>query len=224
MNTLVRRNGWLRMTLAIVIASLLIISVYAALAATSAAGVADYPDREGRGTPPKAVASTVTYTHFLPIVFRNGCPGLSRPRLEGMANFSGVVSILAPQHCTTGFLAETPIAVNGTYTNTPNNTFVWVLVYASNQLYYPQSPNACTGEVAYQAAGQWQVPIYLGESGGSPEQFEVVVILADPAASQFLSDHLKEGCLNGYYEGIPAADLEQMNITEKRYVSVQTVD
>lgn len=72
--------------------------------------------------------------------------------------------------------------------------------------------------------GNWQVPIYLGEQGGDPEWFDIVVILTDQAASQFLSDWVQQGCQAGEYSGIPAAQLEQMNITEKSYTTVQTQD
>ena len=76
----------------------------------------------------------------------------------------------------------------------------------------------------YQGDGNWNVPAYLGLRGGPPEWFDIVVVLADPEASQFLSDTVQRGCQIGSYLGIQAAQLNQMAITEKGYITVQTVD
>jgi hypothetical protein len=170
------------------------------------------------------VSATLPHTIFLPIVLKP-CPCQStRPPLHGTVNFAGEVEILTPPDCTTGIRAETRILVPGTYTGTLPSVTLWVLAYAPNDLYYPQSPNACEGEPPYQEGGDWQVPVYLGEKGGDPECFDIVVILTDQEASQFLSDWVQQGCQAGQYEGILAATLNKKAITEKSYITVQTRD
>jgi hypothetical protein len=101
---------------------------------------------------------------------------------------------------------------------------MWVLVYPPNMVYFPQSPNACDGAKMDWGLGKWQVPVYLGTKGGEPEQYDIVVVLVDQETSQFFSDWLREGCQVGGYLGIPASQLEQVNITEKDHITVQTRD
>jgi hypothetical protein len=151
------------------------------------------------------------------------CPSL-RPRLKGAADFAGRVEITTPSNCTTDLRTETRITVAGTYEGVSDDVDIWVLAYPPNMIYYIQSPNACEGAKMAQGGGKWQVPVYLGEQGGDPEWFDIVVVLADQEASQFFSDWVKRCCQNKRYEGIPAAQLEQMNITEKGFITVQTLD
>jgi hypothetical protein len=151
------------------------------------------------------------------------CPSF-RPPLRGAADFAGEVEIITPSNCTTGLPTENPIPVAGTYEGIPNSVDIWMLVYPPNMVYYIQSPSACDGAKMAQAGGNWQVPVYLGAKGGGPEWFDIVVVLADQEASQFFSSSVKQMCQSRRYYGIPAAQLEQMNITEKNYITVQTLD
>jgi len=153
-------------------------------------------------------------------------PGCSsaRPPLEGAVDFAGRVEITTPSGGTTGLPAESPILVAGTYEGISGGVDIWVLVYPPNMVYYIQSPSACDGAKTAQAGGNWQVPVYLGGRGGPPECFDIVVVLADQEASQFFSDKVEQMCQSRQFYGIPAAQLEQMNITEKSYITVQTQD
>jgi hypothetical protein len=153
------------------------------------------------------------------------CPSF-RPRLRGAANFTGTVEIKTPANCTTGLPAETMVIVAGTYEGIPSGVDIWVLAYPPNMVYYPQSPNASVGEKMKWGDGRWQVQAYLGEKGGLPEWFDIVVILADQKTSQFLSNWVRDGYARNWqnYVGIPATTLEPMNITEKGYITVQTKD
>jgi hypothetical protein len=147
-----------------------------------------------------------------------------RPPLKGAADFAGDVEIQTPADCTTGLPSESPIPVAGTYEGIPGDVDIWVLVYPPNMVYYIQSPSACDGAKMAQTGGNWQVPVYLGAKGGDPEWFDIVVVLADQEASQFFSSSVKQMCQSRQYYGISAAQLEQMNITEKNYITVQTLD
>ena len=68
------------------------------------------------------------------------------------------------------------------------------------------------------------MPLYLGKTGGPPEWFDIVVILTDQEASQWLGGWLVEGYQRGEYEGISADLLNLMAITEKGFIVVQTAD
>jgi hypothetical protein len=219
-----KRTGWRGIALSLASACLLGILVHVTLAGLSTAAADNLPSR-GNGDPVSTLLSdTDEYTTYLPFVSRP-CPYQStRPSLQGTANFPGEVEILTPPNCATGVPAESRLDATGTYTGTPANVILWVLAYSPEDLYYPQSPDACAGKPPTQVGGYWQVPLYLGEVGGPPEWFDIVVILTDQAASQWLGEWLTAGCPNGEYEGISADLLNLMAITEKRYIVVQTAD
>ncbi len=211
-----------RITASLALALALSFVAYVGLLELPAAAISESSNWYGH--PPPLADNTYTYTTFLPIVYKM-CPYQSiRPPLQGTANFAGEVKILTPWDCTTGIPAETPVLATGTYSGTPASVTLWVLAYVPNSSYYPQSPDACQGVPPYQDGGNWQVPVYLGRKGGTPEWFDIVVILTDQAASQFLSNHVRRGCLSGRYVGIPAVQLNQMAIIEKSHITVQTLD
>jgi hypothetical protein len=147
-----------------------------------------------------------------------------RPQLKGTANLPWEIVIEIPNNCTTGLPAESAIMVAGTYEGIPDDVDIWVLVYAPNRKYYPQSSDACQAKKVLREDGEWLVPVYLGAESGIPEWFDVVVVLADQEASLFLSNWLQLGCQSGEYLGIPTDQLEKMNITEKGHITVQTQD
>jgi len=215
------RNAWRGIALSLGLACLLGILVYVTLTGLSTATADERSDRAS--LPPTLLNGTETYTTFLPVVLVN-VYWSARPPLQGTANFPGEVEILTPLNCTTGIPAESQVSATGTYSGKPDNATLWALVHAPCFLYYPQSSNARAGEPPDQEGGNWNVDVYLGEKGGGPEWFDIVVVLADEDTSAFLSDWLKEGYRKGRYPGIPAALLESMTITEKSYISVQTKD
>jgi hypothetical protein len=218
-----KRNAWRGIALSLGLACLLGILVYVTLTGLSTATAdegSDWPS-----LPPTLLNDTDTYTTFLPATFKHWCTYHStRPPLQGTANFPGEVEILTPPNWTTGIPAESRVSATGTYSGTPVTATLWILAYSPEGLYYPQSPDACDGEPPTQVGGHWQVPLYLGKTGGPPEWFDIVAILTDHVASQFLGEWLREGCAEGEYEGISAELLGPMAITEKAYISVQTAD
>jgi hypothetical protein len=218
------QKAWRGVALSVALAGLCSMLVYVALTGLSTAAANDFPRRGNGNPPPTLLDVTEAYTSYLPIVLRM-CPYQStRPPLQGTASFAGEAEILTPPHCTTGLPAEEYVPATGTYTGKPTNVTLWVLACTPDLLYYPQSPDACEGKPPDQTGRYWQVPLYLGEKGGEPEWFDVVVILTDQEASQFLSDWVREGCQDGEYRGISADLLNLMAITEEAFISVQTVD
>jgi hypothetical protein len=215
------RNAWRGIALSLGLACLLGVLVYVTLTGLSTATAdqgSDWPS-----LPPTLLNGADTYTTFLPVVLRNVCYS-TRPPLKDTGHFAGEAEILTPADCTTGIPAESHLMAMGTYSGTPGSAILWVLAYAPNQYYYPQSPNACEREPPHQEGGTWQVPLYLGKKGGEPEWFDIVVILTDQAGSDFLGEWVRAGCLRREYDGLLAAQLEQYAVTEKGHISVQTAD
>ena len=163
-----------------------------------------------------------TYTVVMPLMPKHCFYESPRPRLVGSALLPGQVTFRNPPHCTTGWPSGTMIPANGDYSNIEIYTLC-ILAYGADSLYYPQSPNACVGAPPNQESGAWNVPLYLGIPGGSPEWFDLVAIVADVTASQFISNWLENGC-EDEYTGIPAIMFASYNITEKAAISVQTID
>jgi len=150
----------------------------------------------------------------------------SRSPLKGAMDFAGEVAINGPKDCAIGLSADGHIIVTGTYEGIPDNVDIWLLLYAPHALYYPQSPAACQGAKMSRADGKWQVPIFFGTKDGEPDQFDIVIVLADQMSSQSFIDWGLDGCIKNWqgHPGFSAHELEEMNITEKAYITVQTAD
>lgn len=150
----------------------------------------------------------------------------SRSPLKGAIDFTGEVAIKGLKDCAIGLSADGHITVTGTYEGILDNVDIWLLLYAPHALYYPQSPDACSGVKMSRAGGKWQVPIFFGTKDGEPDWFDIVVVLTDQVSSQSLIDWGLDGCEKDWlgYPGFSAHELEKMNITEKAYITVQTAD
>jgi hypothetical protein len=146
-----------------------------------------------------------------------------RPQIKGATDFAGDVEIVTPEDCTTNLEVETRVIVAGTYDGIPEDVDMWVLVYPPSMVYYPQSPRLCEGAKMDWGNGKWTVPVELGEKGGEPEWHDIVVVLVDQETSQFFSDWGREGCQSEEgFLGIVGSQFEEMNITEKAHITVQT--
>lgn len=166
------------------------------------------------------IPSFISTTSSNPNVNGN-CPPASHPILVG-PSYGGSVIINTPENCSSGIAPQTPIFTSGIYSNIPEGTTIWVLIYAPDGLYYPQSPNSCAGAPPpNQAEGSWNVDSYFGLTGDQPKQYDVVVVLADQAASDFLSNRLASSCPNNF-RGIDPSILSSLNITEKVFITIQT--
>lgn len=175
------------------------------------------------------VPATLTPTNALTQAPPTATPvcQVNRSQLPNTGGFGGTVAINAPGQCTTGIEAESAVNMAGIYSGISQDAKIWVLAFPPNELYYPQSPNACAGEPPSFGDGSWQVTIFLGAKEGAgtpspPEWFDVVVIQTDEATSQFLSSHVQAGCQAGSYTGLTVSDLSQWSITEMDFITVQT--
>ena len=166
------------------------------------------------GATPSTKVPTVTLTSISP-----ECASV-RPRLYG-DGFAGTITINSLANCSTNILPEAPIPLAGTYSNIPPDTVIWILAYAPDGFYYPQSPNPCgKAPPPNQRDGIWDVDIYLGKTSNKQESFDIVVVLADQFASDYLSSWLVNTCPT--FGGIDPATLAVMNITEKAFITVWT--
>ena len=136
-----------------------------------------------------------------------------------------MADIYSPVPCATGLVPESAIFSNGVYSNIPDGSYVWELVYAPDHLYYPQSPNACGGGAPPIQdggnSGNWSVNTYLGSAADTePKWYDIIVAVADQAASDQLSSWLVNHCPN--FPGIGYETISQWNITEKVSITIRT--
>lgn len=97
---------------------------------------------------------------------------------------------------------------------------IWVLVYPTNARWYPQSINACGGVHTLVVGEAWQTTGTFGsEDGNIDEPFDLVVVMADDAASRLLDGMQKAWCEADDYPGLLTIELPQ-GIEEKDRVRV----
>ena len=89
------------------------------------------------------------------------------------------------------------------------DSHVWVLVYAVNGRWYPQSMNACAGVPAAMENGAWQVQAGFGGTANVGEPFDVVLVLADAGAHQFFDQTLRGWCRAQHFPGLLTLELPQ---------------
>jgi hypothetical protein len=167
----------------------------------------DYPGFEQlpQGvTPTHTIAVTRTAERWGP------APPVSNAQLPGQ------VALASPLD---GAAVPQTTIVSGTYSLDVVND-IWVLVYATNGRWYPQSSNACAGEPARKADGTWQVDASFGGPLNAGEPFDIVAVLADTQASAFFRDTQRQWCQNQAYPGLLTIDLPQ-GIEEKSRIRVE---
>jgi len=96
---------------------------------------------------------------------------------------------------------------------------IWVLVYAPNGRWYPQSVEPCSCIHVQKAGRMWEVPAYFGGDDNIGEAFDIVAVLANDTASEFFNTTQKEWCNKGDYPGFLTAELPP-GIDEKDRASV----
>ena len=96
---------------------------------------------------------------------------------------------------------------------------LWVLVYAPNGRWYPQSVDPCNGDHVRKYGWMWEVPGYFGGDGNIGEAFDVVAVLADETASEFFDAKQREWCNAGDFTGFLTIELPP-GVDEKDRVRV----
>jgi len=101
---------------------------------------------------------------------------------------------------------------------------IWILIYAPNGRWYPQSDNPLHGENVKQVDKKWQVSaVFGGRDANYGDSFSVVAVLANDTASKNLRDKLKEWAEAGHYPGLLTIELPE-GIDEKDRVRVYRKD
>jgi hypothetical protein len=137
-------------------------------------------------------------------------PQISNSDLPGSALITSPVS---------GTQVAQSTRVRGTYSS-DTLADIWVLVYATNGRWYPQSRDACRGRPALKANGQWETPTVFGDKDKNVgEPFDTIAVLADAQASKSFSEMLQEWCQMKKYPGLITIELPQ-GIAEKDRVRV----
>ncbi len=99
------------------------------------------------------------------------------------------------------------LVLRGTFTDDVTNN-IWVLVYAPNGLWYPQSTDACKGQhTEMGSGGQWSVRATFGGDKDVGQPYYIAVVLADAQASTFFDQRQRSWCANKLYPGLLTLDL-----------------
>jgi hypothetical protein len=121
------------------------------------------------------------------------------------ATIPGNITINFPLQGATNVQSRQNIQVSGTHTGLPAGKYLWVFIYSPiaglHGRYYPQTrdarqnwqPEPTTGQ-----DGNWSVNVSFGAPN---ECYELIVILAEPAASKSIADQLKTWDDFDYYAG-----------------------
>lgn len=109
--------------------------------------------------------------------------------------------------------------IMGTYSAELENPF-WVFVapHAVAKI-WPQSPDACEGESVYTQQGLWEVRAGIGGPDSTGEFFDILIVIADEAASTEISQTLEQWCRVNSYPGLdelPAGAELYKTITVRR--------
>lgn len=145
-----------------------------------------------------------------------------RPPFEDTGKFAVTGSIEEPKDGATGVGTASSVTIGGSYAGKTADATLWLLTYAPNNLYYPQSSNPKSGEAMPQTGGRWVVSAWMGAKGGDPECFDLVLIATDAELSQYLGEYLQKGQASGDFPGISPMLLQGHKITELAHATVQT--
>lgn len=116
-----------------------------------------------------------------------------RPRILGPAINDLEVKITSPEDCSLNLPAGKHIPVEGTYSGNLAGREIWVLAYASDHEYYPQSSDPCKMLPAEASGGHWTTTLF----DLTAEQIDIVVTVTDDdsEASQYFKEWVKQaGC------------------------------
>jgi hypothetical protein len=144
------------------------------------------------------------------------CAPFRRPAIAP-AQLEGSATITAPTQCSDN---DYITVVRGTYENVPDGNDIWVMVYPNALRYYPQSDDAAVPLKVEKKDGKWSIQIYLGTPTSGREVFDVVVVLADPAASKVIADTIKQWVQDNRFPGL-APDQLPAGIRELQAITIQ---
>lgn len=155
-------------------------------------------------------------TEYPPITVRRG-PGDSEPHLDSSnIELPGQVVL---EGIADGDIVPQSFAVSGTYSAEVTD-HIWVIVYAPDGRYYPQSKNACEGISTIQSNGFWESGINLGGAGDANKPFDIIVALVNEDVHTIFERRQEEGCRTGSFPGYLFIELPH-GIDEKASVSVR---
>lgn len=192
------------------------------LTATPTSTVSSTPTMTATPTSTGTATSTPTVTDT-PGPAPSWCRSF-RPPLSDSGH-PGHFEILTPGNCASDLGHRLPIGgtYNGISEEEEQELEVWVLVYAPNNWYYPQSSDQCAGKPADFGGGLWNELVNLAEKG-VPESgtFDIVVVVTTKGsqASIRFAEYLTSGCSSGIWKGIVDCDMPT-DLTEKASITVR---
>ena len=133
---------------------------------------------------------------------------ISNVELPGQVTLEGINS---------GDISPQRLTVGGVYADVTDH--IWVLVYAPDGHYYPQSTNACAGISTSRHDDLWEGGISLGGDSDGGKPFDIIVVLANEDAHAIFEERQQKGCATGEYPGHLFIELPR-GIDQKASVSV----
>jgi hypothetical protein len=163
------------------------------------------------------------------------CTSSRSERLES-ADIPGEVTIDTLPLGTIDLPSGEPVQVGGTYSGIPEGKYLWVFIYSWNAglhgRYYPQTRNSEEGwqpEPTNAEGGRWTLNINFGAPSLC---YEIIVMVAEPAASREIAEQLERWAAAGDYTGYeldgpafaepPDPPGFPSGLVEKVYIEVKT--
>jgi PKD repeat protein len=154
---------------------------------------------------PEGVAETDRVRVILSSEKWNSSPHITNAHLPGQVNITQLVSLDGIENITAtadGDLVVSSMKVYGNCTPDVKDQ-IWILLYASNGRWYPQSNNDVPEDRhvinVNRAGSEWYSPASFG--GSANDSFDVVVILANTTADQFFNEKQRIWSKNTNKEG-----------------------
>lgn len=134
-------------------------------------------------------------------------------------NLTGTIT--SPKHCETGLLASrySPITVEGSMGQIPNNAQAWLFVYGPDGKYYPQCNTNPITKANCTVSSEWSMRTYLGREC---KPYFLVLVSTNKDGTNFLLDTMDLWERSGSYTGLRSAELKPYEIQELYSVQVET--
>jgi hypothetical protein len=173
-----------------------------------------------------AKANTVTPTLTLaPTLTPIPCAFHSKPTTRQPFPPSGLIgSIKSPVHCEMGIISsrQSPITTEGVAEQIPNDTYLWLFVFAPDGKYYPQCNNIPATKAECTVNGEWSMRTYLGYSSNECKPYYLVLVTTNNDVTSFLLTTMNTWESRKSYPGLRRDELKPYGIKELYSVQLET--
>jgi hypothetical protein len=135
------------------------------------------------------------------------------------SNLTG--SITSPENCALGIISgrQSPITAEGVTGQIPNNTYLWLFVYAPDGKYYPQCNSIPATKAKCTIGREWSMRTYFGNEC---KPYYLVLVSTNNDVTNFLLSTMNTWESSGSYIGLTRDELKPYEITELYSIQVET--